>query len=145
MISIQLKSNRYDVLAKVMQSLAKWEWRFSYEVVKQMAETDEDEARMSTENKCYQAADFVEALIATNEIGLSRSEIQDNLTIKDDIRRCDACGKPMKVGYCIDGGCAHFCSPTCLHAHYTEVDYLEKYDNGKGDSYWTEWETWYVD
>lgn len=55
-------------------------------------------------------------------------------------RICSHCGKPMKAGYCIDGGSEYYCSDECLHAHYTDEEYLEMYDNGDGDSYWTEWE-----
>lgn len=58
----------------------------------------------------------------------------------EETRICSHCGKPMKQGYCIEGGSEYYCSDECLHAHYTDEEYLELYDDGNGDSYWTEWE-----
>lgn len=56
------------------------------------------------------------------------------------MRTCTHCSKSMTKGYCIDNGCEYYCSDECLHEHYTEEEYLDMYDNGEGDSYWTEWE-----
>ena len=56
------------------------------------------------------------------------------------MRTCTHCSKPMSEGYCIDNGCEYYCSDECLHEHYAEEEYLEMYDNGEGDSYWTQWE-----
>lgn len=56
------------------------------------------------------------------------------------MRTCSQCGKKMVAGYCIEGGSAYYCSDECLHANLTEKEYLELYDNGEGDSYYTEWE-----
>ena len=55
-------------------------------------------------------------------------------------RICSECGKKMKAGYCINNGMEYFCSEDCLHKHYSEEEYLEMYDDGNGDSYWTEWD-----
>ena len=55
-------------------------------------------------------------------------------------RTCSHCGDGMYEGYCIDNGEEYYCSDECLHKHYTEEEYLEMYDEGNGDSYWTEWE-----
>ena len=55
-------------------------------------------------------------------------------------RICSECGKEMKAGYCINNGMEYFCSEACLRKHYSEEEYLEMYDDGNGDSYWTEWE-----
>lgn len=46
----------------------------------------------------------------------------------------------MTEGYCIDNGCEYYCSDECLHRHYTEEEYLDMYNNGEGDSYWTVWD-----
>jgi len=54
-------------------------------------------------------------------------------------RKCSECGKEMTQGYCIDGGIEYYCSEECLHKHYTEEEWQEKYEDG-GDSYWTNWE-----
>lgn len=55
-------------------------------------------------------------------------------------RKCSECGKTMSEGYCIDNGLEYYCSDDCLHKHYTDEEYKEMYDDGNGDSYWTEWE-----
>ncbi len=59
---------------------------------------------------------------------------------KKEQRVCSECGKPMRSGYVVNGGLEYFCSDECLHKHYSEQEYLEIYDNGNGDSYWTEWD-----
>lgn len=56
------------------------------------------------------------------------------------MRICSECKKKMNEGYCIDGGSEYYCSDECLHKHYSEEEYLDMYDDGNGDSYWTEWE-----
>ncbi len=56
------------------------------------------------------------------------------------MRKCSECNKVMYSGYCINGGEEYYCSDECLRKHYTEEEYLEMYDDGDGDSYWTEWE-----
>lgn len=57
-----------------------------------------------------------------------------------ECRTCSECGKLMKEGYCIDDGTEYYCSDECLHKNYTEEEWEEMYDDGEGDSYWTEWE-----
>jgi hypothetical protein len=46
----------------------------------------------------------------------------------------------MRAGYCIDSGAEYYCSDECLCQNYTPGQYESMYDNGEGDSYWTEWE-----
>ena len=58
----------------------------------------------------------------------------------EDTRICSHCGKPITKGYCIYGGTEYYCSDECLHEHYTDEEYLEMYNGGDGDSYWTEWD-----
>ena len=60
-------------------------------------------------------------------------------TIDDTIKVCSECGKVMIEGYCIEGGQYYYCSDECLHKHFTKEDYEELYDDGNGDSYYTEW------
>lgn len=55
-------------------------------------------------------------------------------------RTCSHCGNGMREGYCIEGGQAYYCSDECLHANMTQEEYLNLYDEGNGDSYYTEWE-----
>ena len=60
---------------------------------------------------------------------------------ENNIRRCSHCNKPMKNGYCIDNGLEYYCSDECLHKHYTDEEWENLYDDGNGNSYWTEWES----
>lgn len=55
-------------------------------------------------------------------------------------RRCDQCKKCMNEGYVVDGGEEYYCSDFCLHQNYTPEEWLEMYDEGTSDSYWTAWE-----
>lgn len=59
---------------------------------------------------------------------------------ENDIRVCTECGHLMDEGYCIENGIEYYCSEECLHKHISEEEFEELYDNGNGDSYWTEWE-----
>jgi hypothetical protein len=56
------------------------------------------------------------------------------------MRTCDQCGEPMRAGYCIDAGAEYYCSDECLCQNYTIGQYESMYDNGEGESYWTEWD-----
>lgn len=46
----------------------------------------------------------------------------------------------MKEGFVIHDGDEYFCSEKCLHTKYTPEEYDEMYDDGEGDSYYTEFE-----
>lgn len=54
-------------------------------------------------------------------------------------RKCDECGCGMNDGFVVDGGCEYYCSEECLHEHYTEAEWEDMYNEGDGDSYWTDW------
>lgn len=56
------------------------------------------------------------------------------------MRLCNNCGKYMTSGYVIENGFEYYCCDECLYKHYTEEEYLKLYDDGDGDSYYTEWE-----
>ena len=45
----------------------------------------------------------------------------------------------MIEGYCIEDGEAYYCSDECLYKHLSEEEFLSLYNNGKGNSYWTNW------
>lgn len=53
------------------------------------------------------------------------------------LRVCSECNQPMLDGYVIEGGLFYYCSETCLRKNMTEEEYLDLYDDGEGDSYWT--------
>lgn len=56
------------------------------------------------------------------------------------MRICSVCEKNMKDGYVIDGGAEYYCSEECLHTEITPDEWIELYDDGNSESYWTEWE-----
>lgn len=62
----------------------------------------------------------------------------------DPIRRCDVCHAPMQAGFVIDGGDAYYCSQPCLTTLIPWQDWQATYTDD-GDSYYTEWESIYVD
>lgn len=69
------------------------------------------------------------------------NNLQDIVNNKEEnTRTCSECNKPMNEGYCIENGMEYYCSDECLHKHYTQEEYLKMYDNGNGNSYWTQWE-----
>ena len=55
-------------------------------------------------------------------------------------RKCTECGKGMNEGYVIENGCEYYCSDECLHKHVSPEEFLELFDDGEGDTYWTDWE-----
>lgn len=79
------------------------------------------------------------------DIKFKNGEIAKNimdceLSILESDRHCYECDKEMYSGYVIENGMEYYCSEECLHKHYTEEEFLQMYDDGNGDSYWTEWE-----
>lgn len=64
-------------------------------------------------------------------------EICDEYDI--EIRICSKCGIIMVQGYCIGDGESYYCGDDCLYSEMTKEEYEELYDNGNGDSYWTDW------
>jgi hypothetical protein len=59
---------------------------------------------------------------------------------KEEPRKCSHCGEEMFEGYCIDEGRFYYCSDECLYKNMTHEEYLELYDDGEGDSYYTQWD-----
>lgn len=54
-------------------------------------------------------------------------------------RECSECGCLMIEGYCIENGLHYYCSDKCLEKNMTREEFLNLYDEGNGDSYWTDW------
>ena len=59
---------------------------------------------------------------------------------EEEKRYCKICGKEMKEGYYNEDTMEYYCSENCLHHDYSEEEYLDLYDDGNGDFYWTTWE-----
>lgn len=55
-------------------------------------------------------------------------------------RNCSKCGKSMQEGFYFESDGTQYCSETCLTKVISWADYLEVYDEGNGDAYWTIWE-----
>lgn len=69
----------------------------------------------------------------------TKAEFWENLSEElDCFRICDECGKPMIEGYVVDGRNT-YCSEDCLHKHITEEEFNRLFDNGSGDTYYTNW------
>jgi hypothetical protein len=60
--------------------------------------------------------------------------------MKKYARKCNQCQQLMNKGYVIEGGQEYYCSNKCLNKNITPTEYTEMYNNGEGDSYYTEWE-----
>lgn len=61
------------------------------------------------------------------------------LVPEEQYRICSACKKVMQEGYVFETPGTYYCSDECRSTVVTEQEYLERYDDGEGDAYWTEW------
>ena len=57
----------------------------------------------------------------------------------DETRLCSTCGHLMIDGWCIESGIDYYCTEDCLKSEMSWDEFIELYDDGNGDSYWTEW------
>lgn len=58
----------------------------------------------------------------------------------ESYRECSECEDIMNEGYLIDDGSEYYCSDACLEKNMTKEEYLELYNDGHGNSYFTAWE-----
>ncbi len=54
-------------------------------------------------------------------------------------RICSECSSPMNEGYIIDNGEDFYCKESCLEKNMTKEEFIELYDNGNSDTFWTSW------
>jgi len=54
-------------------------------------------------------------------------------------RACSHCGSGMNEGFCIESGEAYYCTEDCMHKHVSAKEFKKLYNNGDGDSYYSEW------
>jgi hypothetical protein len=85
----------------------------------------------------YKPKNRQEYLDKRNALEAEIKALMDKLKLAP--RVCSECGKPMWEGFYDDN---YYCSEKCLHKHYTPEEWIEAYDDGEGEAYWTEW---YVD
>ena len=78
-----------------------------------------------------------------NILGTNENCIADILGLneEEESRNCSECNKVMSEGYVVNGGEEHYCSDECLNKHYTAEQYEELYNDGTGETYWTQWES----
>lgn len=57
-----------------------------------------------------------------------------------NIRQCSSCNKLMVEGYVIENGEEYYCCDKCLESNMTREEFEELYNDGEGDSYFTQWE-----
>ena len=91
-----------------------------------------------------------EDFISHDETGIFRKDVdalnlactiikEFDISESNYIRECTECGHLMTEGFVIEGGLEYYCNEDCLHKNITEEEYLNLYDDGNGDTYWTEW------
>ena len=84
---------------------------------------------------CAELSNYIERRnIAYEEVGQDLLKI-----INNHPRLCSICSKPMDEGYCIENGMEYYCSDECLHEVYDDEEWQLMYEDGNGDSYWSEW------
>ncbi len=57
-----------------------------------------------------------------------------------DERLCTQCNKPMVEGFYFESNGNQYCDEKCLSKFISWEEYLDIYDDGNGDAYWTTWE-----
>ena len=74
-----------------------------------------------------------------NEHNVPEDDVEEIAELLD-IRVCSVCGDLMYEGYVIDNGSGWYCTDECMNADgMTREEFEELFDDGNGDSYWTEW------
>ena len=65
-----------------------------------------------------------------------------NLTMKElnEERLCSQCKSTMQEGFYFESDGTQYCSEQCLTKVIPWKEYLQTYDDGNGDAYWTRWE-----
>jgi hypothetical protein len=46
----------------------------------------------------------------------------------------------MNEGYVIENGESYYCSIQCLNQDISDKEYYDLFDDGNGETYWTQWE-----
>lgn len=57
-----------------------------------------------------------------------------------EVRKCSSCNKLMVEGYVIENGESYYCDDQCLEKNMSREEFEELYDDGDGDSYYTQWD-----
>lgn len=89
----------------------------------------------TSSTSCYDRSDLLNNLLDTIKEMIATYQEENN----DCCKICDECGHLMDEGFVVDDGFEYYCEEDCLHKHYSEKEWEEMYDDGNGDSYWTQW------
>lgn len=54
-------------------------------------------------------------------------------------RTCSVCGEGMNEGFCDESTSGYYCSLPCRRSEFTDEEWNDRYDDGDGDCYWTDW------
>lgn len=74
----------------------------------------------------------IDHILATEHLNIAE--------VNKEERLCSECNTPMNEGFYFESDGTQYCSETCLKKVISWDTYLELYDNGNGDAYWTNWE-----
>lgn len=91
-------------------------------------------------DSALQAEAIIQDGYAAEDIILDNScYIDTDYNCIDEARTCSHCGADITAGgYVINGG-DEYCCEHCHAEHFTPEEWAEMYDDGNGDSYWSDW------
>lgn len=93
-------------------------------------------------DRSQEASRVVDLVEIANELldDSQKVELNDICSCDDvEVRICSVCNDLMYEGYCIDGGSAYYCTDECRNTEMTQEEFEELFDDGDGDTYWTQW------
>ena len=109
-------------VAELSEEIGAWEYQVETELT-ELYDTDEVEKCKADHKQAQEERDMLMHIIEDHQ----------------EFRVCDECQAIMQEGYCIEAGSEYYCGDTCLHKHYTKDEWLEMYNDGDSESYWTHW------
>lgn len=98
-----------------------------------------------TDFKCNAIIDY----LLNNDLKVNTVMVSvfEELLYDCNVKKCDVCNSLMISGYCIEGGFGYRCSDECLCSNECNLEtdipkdeFEGLFDNGYGDSYYTDWE-----
>lgn len=83
----------------------------------------------------------MEKELANGTATITKEQFNHEVDEQEGVRVCSHCGSLMSEGICVEGGLAYYCDAKCMIADgMTQKEFDEAYDDGEGDTYYTEWE-----
>lgn len=80
--------------------------------------------------------------VCTEKDELNQILASENLILQEiaEERHCSQCNQSMQEGFYFESDGTQYCNEECLTKVISWGKYLEIYDYGNGDAYWTAWE-----